>query len=92
MILDQFTLVIAMPKPLTTWLPNELAEKFDVYCEQEGHCRSDMLRKITLEWLDKKLKIDSPCQQDIKKKEINEERDSQIAKGEEILKRLGLKL
>ena len=47
-----------MPKPLTTWLPDYLAEKFEIYCDQEGHCKSDMLRKIVMEWLDKKMKED----------------------------------
>ena len=48
--------MITLPKPLTTWIPDELAEKFDYYCDQEGHCRSDMIRKIVLGWLDNKMK------------------------------------
>lgn len=45
-----------MPKPLTTWLPDVLAEQFDFYCDLEGHCKSDMLRKIVMDWLDGKMK------------------------------------
>ena len=47
---------MTMPKPLTTWIPDELAEKFEHYCNKEGHCKSDMLRKIVLKWLDDKMK------------------------------------
>ena len=45
-----------MVKPLTTWIPDELAEKFNQICEQGGCSKSDRLRQLVLKDIDDAMK------------------------------------